>query len=607
MITKRISEMLFGLFLTTVLAATVIPQKSVAQALRPAGKQILSIAGNSLNEKKAQWIWQLLPLVIKACRALPSCQMTTAENQILDQIISNLPYYGSDSLQFENESQNPGKFTSDQNEAHRIAVTGNIPQSKIFLNLDRLDTLGWSQMLAILGHETVHHAGIIDDENRLPDQIGAKLGRYFELNSIASSLEEQGHPEIQALYFGVSVPETTDYFQIFPVPTVSVHAKTAVMDEQNIYDIDSFDSYSPFHCYSVPGSALVNEQVTNPKIHVNRWFQGDSEVSVSMNVQLRSVCLILAHAPDADMKASYAVGQTSLQLVLEDPSVNNWQQSRLKIRGPFIRATFRPSADQENPEIAQFAKVEKVVSAPASVIAGQTYKLQILVRMQDSSATLICDAPFNGESWHSLDMTSLVPFRNFDRCQAQKQSQDLYLVSLEEDIPGNAFAGYYGVETLGLVKSKTGELVTAALPQKIIFQILNPQTPAPMKILSFQFLNVGNGKLVPDKIYDFEVRIENAKSIYSSFVSGRFFERSGHHLDFMEEIAHSTNSMFRLSGYRTEGNILIASYKARIPGPSQNASVDKIELYTFSYHTENFGEAYLDLRQKPAVFEIANK
>jgi hypothetical protein len=605
MITKRFSGLRSSFVLITFLVVTVTSKVVEAQEIRPPSEQILSISGNSLKEKRAQWIWKLVPLVIKACRALTSCQMNPAEKQILDRVILNAPYYSPDSLQFESESQNPGKFTSDQNEAHRVAVTGNIPQSKIFLNLDRLETLSLGQMLAILGHEVVHHAGIADDEKRIPDQIGAKLGRYFELNSVSSNLEEYGHPEIQAVYFGINVPETTDYFQIFPVPTVSVHARSALMDEQNIYDIDSFESYAPFHCFMVPGSAFVNEQVSDPKIHISRWFQGDSEVSVSLNVKIRSVCLIVAHAPDADMKGSNALGQTSVQLVLENPSVKNWQQSRLKIRSNFIRIALRPSSEQENPENGNFAKVEKIVSAPATVVTGQTYKLQVLVRFQDPSATLVCDAPFSGESWHSFDMTSLVPFFNFDRCQAQLQSPDLYLVTLEKDIPTNTVPGYYGVETLGLLRSKTQDTVTAAFPQKVVFQILNPQVPAPVKILSFQFLGVGNSKLIPDKTYDFEVRIENAQSIYSSFVSGRFLQHSGAYFYFMEEIAHSKKSMFQLAGYRKEGNILIATYKATIPGRSQNASILKLELFTFSYHTENLGEAYLDLRQNPAVFEVA--
>ncbi len=579
---------------------------SFAQALRPAEQQVFSIPGKSLQEKRAQWSWSTLPLVIKACRALPSCQMTPAENQILDKVIANLPWYMKDSLQFESESTHPDQFTSDKNEAHRVAITGNTPQSRIILNLDRLVELSWKDLLSLLGHEVVHHTGVLDDESRIPDQVGAKLGRYFELNSVALSLAEQRHPEIQALSFGVSVPETTDYFQIFPVPTVSVHARTAILDSENIFDIDSFEPYSPFHCYGVPGSAFVNEQVSNPQLHVARWFPGEAEVSVNLNVLIRSVCLITAHAPDAGMKASYAVGQTSVQLVLKNPNLKTWQDSVLSIRADFVRANFRPRSDQENPQVAEFAQYEKTVSAPASVVAGSTYRLQVLIRFEDASQSLPCEAPFTADRWHSLDMTSFVPFFKFDRCQAEQQSPSLYLVTLEKDFPLDSVAGFYSIETLGFIASKSSQEITASFPNKISFEVINPVKTGSLKILSAEFPGLKNQKLIPDKTYDFEVRIENADSIYSGFVSGRFVETSGHHLDFMEEIAHSTKSMFRLVSYQKEGSILIAKYKALVPGKSQNASVRRIELYQFSYLTTNFAEAYLDLRQKPLVFEVAD-
>ena len=48
--------------------------------------------GRSLAERKAQWLWRVVPVVIKACRVQPSGQMSDDEKAVLDKMIANLKF-----------------------------------------------------------------------------------------------------------------------------------------------------------------------------------------------------------------------------------------------------------------------------------------------------------------------------------------------------------------------------------------------------------------------------------------------------------------------------------------------------------------------------------
>ena len=573
-----------------------------AQSFRP---QFYPVPGLTLAEMKVQWLWSVLPNVIKACRVQPSCQMSEVEKKSLDGMIANLKNYSVGTLQFESEKANPGRFTSDQNEAHRVAVTGLTPDSKIILNSDRIGDMELRDLLAILGHETVHHTGVLDDAQRLPDSIGSKLGHYFELNSVSANLEEYGHPEIQAVYFGVGVPETIDYFKTFPEPTVQLDARVLLMDKAGAFDLSAFDPSHGSNCYTMTGAAYVNQQVSDPLIRVSRWFPGDKYVSLDFVVYTRNVCLIIAHVPNADLQGVPMIGQMSLQFELAQPSVTQWSDSVLSLRTDFLRAISRPRVPEEETDAMAMVRVEKVLSAPTTVNAGSTWKAEVLLRYLGSESVSGCEADVRGATWHSLDLLGLSPPLTLDHCSVQVHPDGLYQVSLEKNYPADSYPGIYSTEIIGLViPASKGGFAVAKMPVPLSVSLTNAKPPPPLKIASHSFS--GGKTLQAGQDYTFEVRLENAHDVYDGLMSGEFMLFDGNSANVMGNMAAEQGMFVGQPAYRQDGSVLVITYKINVPTEMYGTHVREFRLYTLQFTTSNFGEAYLDLRGSPEVYTILN-
>lgn len=564
-----------------------------------------TIPGRTLAEKKVQWAWSVLPVVVKACRYQTSCQMNDTEKAVLETMLVNLPLYSESSLEFVSERENPDRFNGTGSEAHRIAVTGLTPQAKITLNIDRIPDLSLRDLVGILGHEIVHHTGAGDDVNRLPDVIGNKLARYYEVNMVISGLEEFGHPEIQAHYFGVGVPENTDYFKTFPMPASFQDARVLLLDKESAFDLTTFDFSHTSNCFRLPNGIYVNQQVSDPWIRISPWFKGDKKVDLNFSVRTRNVCLKRESLPNADMVGYNMIGQMVVQLELAQPEQDQWQNSALKIYQPTLRALSHQLVPQESLDALALVKVEQVVSAPATVAAGGTWKVELLLRFRERVPVSGCDAPIRGLAWRGLDLFGMSPPLVVDRCEVRVQPDGLYFATLEKNIPADTYSGEYAMEMVALgIPADNGGMAIGKLTRPLTVKVDNPQSPRPLKILSYKFLGVNGHQLQAEREYAFEVRLENANDIFDGLISAKGVLSSGDTYNFVTNMATNQEMFLGPPSIRKEGNVLVATYRVKIDRDRYGDRVKSLVIYTLHFTTSNFGEIVLDLRDNPDVYSI---
>lgn len=562
--------------------------------------QVQMVPGQNLTEKKVQWIWSVLPVVVMACRVQNSCKMTESEKNILAKVILNISKYKRDSLVFKSEKEDPDFFNRDKNEAHRLAVTGNHPESKVYLNSDRISELNFSEIIALLGHEVIHHTGILDEEIRIPDQIGAKLRSYFENQSTTVNLEEYNHPEIQVYYFGVDIPDSMEYFKTF---LKSQRARVALMDVENVYNIEKFNSDDESLCLYQPNLQFINQNISGSMIRVDRWFQGDKNVYLHFNVRTQNVCRNTLDSENADLKGFNLISQLSLQLNLLDPQLTHWQDSRLTINSNLIRTLARRPAPEEAGTQIQMARITEVVRKVESVQAGQRWYFEAKVSYSGDSLKAQCDASIKSEAWHSIDFIGLIPNAVYKSCKITKTGAGQYLVQVEIDILANSAPGAFQMDLLSLYTEKTETRIFASAATPILFQVQNSRTINP-QIISAKFLTQNN-VIKGDQITEFEVQIQNGTNINDPLITYQLIDELGDAMNFVANMrGENKNGPFEKPVYRMNGDILIATFKIRIPTKWGSIKFKSFRFMTLLITFENLHELYLDHRSNPEVYQI---
>ncbi|WP_413587093.1 hypothetical protein [Bdellovibrio sp. HCB274] len=208
---------------------------SVSQAgplLQPgAGNASVSVPGNSLAEKKIRWIWSHRNDFIKAC-AMSDCIQQEPLKSLLPKLYQIAKSSDQIQLQFVSEKSNPGFFSSNLGESHRIAITGRSPDSPIYFNTDLIANLTFENIVAILFHEWTHHLGISDDSQRLPDQVGALMAKDFTKNLLYSPYAGPDNLRMESAVFQFPVPKDNLEQRFFN------HAFAFLTDGNNFLDTD---------------------------------------------------------------------------------------------------------------------------------------------------------------------------------------------------------------------------------------------------------------------------------------------------------------------------------------------------------------------------------
>lgn len=146
-----------------------------------------SLIGNGagLVENNFQYVYSSLPTVYSNCLSNNSCGLSESEMVLVQKILNviELNKDNSKRLQFVQESDVHGFFTTGVGEKHRIAKTGLTAEDPIYINVNQLydsngrAALDFGTIVSILTHELGHQAGETDHA-RL-DILGTKFKKVF--------------------------------------------------------------------------------------------------------------------------------------------------------------------------------------------------------------------------------------------------------------------------------------------------------------------------------------------------------------------------------------------------------------------------------------------
>ncbi len=155
-----------------------------------------SIIGNGagLVENNFAYVYSILPNSIEECFAFKNCDLSTSEQSLLKKIQNVLSLNKSlkTNIEFVSEKQNPGFFTTGDNEDHRIAKTCLDNSCPIYVNLDLLydkdgkPALEIPTIASVLIHELGHQAG--EGSHTTLDILGSKLRKAFLLKISSNKL-----------------------------------------------------------------------------------------------------------------------------------------------------------------------------------------------------------------------------------------------------------------------------------------------------------------------------------------------------------------------------------------------------------------------------------
>lgn len=139
------------------------------------------------DEKRVQIAWEKVRIILKACLLSDECGFTKEESEFTKRIVANGHHYSEKSLKFIDENIQPAEFSSTDGDPHRLMLTGLDPASPILINTIRISEIPMESLIGLFAHELIHHLGILDDTNRIPDQFGARITALVRRNLIPVS------------------------------------------------------------------------------------------------------------------------------------------------------------------------------------------------------------------------------------------------------------------------------------------------------------------------------------------------------------------------------------------------------------------------------------
>lgn len=143
--------------------------------------------GGGIAEKNFLFAFQSIETYSKVCLELDACRLTNSEKLILKNIVAVIPQEARNPnlIQFVSEKKNPGFFIIDGE--MKVAKTGRIIGSSIFINIDLIyfkgnfggsEAVSIPMALGILLHEFGHHVSLASHSEL--DSMGVKVASFLQ-------------------------------------------------------------------------------------------------------------------------------------------------------------------------------------------------------------------------------------------------------------------------------------------------------------------------------------------------------------------------------------------------------------------------------------------
>ncbi|MES3037381.1 MAG: hypothetical protein V4736_05680 [Bdellovibrionota bacterium] len=424
--------------------------------------------GENQTQREVIWIWRHLGEMVISCAAAKTECQSPEIKAVVEQLKTYIPYGNSlqqtewdKLLEFVSEKEQPQLFQTQAGEVHRIAVTETRKFAKVFVNSDRKD-IGYETWIAVLAHEAVHHLGYVDDEKRLPDQVGAEILKHFKSQRQVSSLEQFKLPQSSFVTFNSQAPNMPSF--------------TLLSAPERSGDM----SWNPHQLMPICNmqEKLVSQFVTAPAWRVNRIRPEKGDVRIRGAGYAKTVC---QSKLNSKIRVSLSPLNASVNLQYPAPlDLENWKTltpTRVYLDDEF---TLGSDYDYEVFGHRQTFVVLSSANEKAKLNAGDVWKTRMTVQSLDGFIPNGCDLYVAGATWSYITRDGIPAVSDFHKCTLTTLGNNQYQVDGEFQLPPNAKPDRYYVPVVGL---STATEVRSAVPIYPTFvEVLNPTALKPAVI-----------------------------------------------------------------------------------------------------------------------------
>ena len=552
--------------------------------------------GANIVEQEISWAWKHLPDFLKACLHSSDCQLTNDQRKLIEELKPSFGLYKPATLRFLTERE--GGFQSSSGETERLALTGSRPGSEIKINTDRYGTPGHSLgvpfWMGILTHELVHHLGIPDDQNRIPDQLGAKIAQVAESHLMTVRIPEDA-PTVTAHYLNLPKTDTISVFADFPRGLLFRAMK---MDSKRV--IDDAAVRVVLNSTTVCQNAYVGAARISPElVRTNRSYRGFDRYRTHVGFGASFGCYdprrLRVFGDWEVLRNSFGLIKTTNGFELDLDQAFDWGKGGPGDHfGSFERA------------VIQKWEITKTVKA------GETFRLRATIKGREGLNVIGCLAWLYGPEWPQGD--SALPYViETDRCTFKQVSSNVYEVEMERAIPAEAPASSLALMNLCLmVPDNAAGCIPAYPPKRTLIEIRNLSSVRSVAITDLRALGVRPISEKPraqqtNFIYDrargmdLKFLVKNAKQIEQSGITIEAEDAAGNPILF--SIPIRVNEFIKdLKTVQQGTDLEVTLHVGDLPDMGQNLKPVRWRLLTLNILTGDLQPVFVDLESSGLSF-----
>lgn len=472
-----------------------------------AGGAYEEMPGENVREREIRWAWKHLPAFLDQCRFSTDCALTPEQMVFAAKIAANSAHYSHASLQFKSEVE--GGFTTSAGEIERMALTGSTPDSPIVINRDRYAaaggrSLGVAFWMGLLTHEAVHHLGIPDDSQRIPDQLGAAIRAAVERLSSRVQFPE-GEEQVELFILNPPTPLTAAALDAYPEGMLF---RAMLIDGQIVVDEAAIGSIRETMEFC-GGKTLVKLSASPDSAKVIPAPGGGIRAKVVFNGQ--SGCLDRgtgkSWGDEVFLLHLFGLSENGGRYSIDLNQEMNWGQA----------ANSEGSGAFERGEIL-------ALQVPATAAAGSTLTMSARIRWQGRFEVVGCSAFLTSPDWPQ-DAQAQTTIVEPETCSIKPAGDGVYDVRLTHPLDADAPALTLLLQNFCLlIKTTDGDCIPAYPVRETAIQITRASPSTPLQLSGARFETGRDGQT------DFVFQLDGAKALETLNITLYIDEAGGNQL-----------------------------------------------------------------------------
>jgi hypothetical protein len=436
-----------------------------------------TIYGKTQTEREIRWLWKYVNEFVVSCAGSKAECQNAEVRSLAQNLVGYLPAFDSigakdwaNLLEFVSEKDRPDLFKTDAGDVHRVAVTELAKYSKVYINTDRMN-LPIERWAGILAHEVAHHLGVLDDEKRLPDALGAEIEKHFKRRMQFSALDQFNLPELRTLTFNADIENHLSIgFVSFPTQLSDVNwGSTPQQPVCQVYE------------------SVRRQYASAPVWRVNRFRPKSGVVSIRGGGSVRMDCF------------NRTTGQTRTNIMPLGASVDLQYSAPLDFdhwmdeTPTFIldQAEWGPSVNAGDHKfgLAQTFLILSTVHNSLTLKAGDVWHVTLTTKSVDGFIPDSCQLFVSGTQYAFLKQDNIPGVNFFPSCVLKNLGGGQWQVDGDLKFPTNTRPDRYYVPAIIFSSAHYGDRVAVPVFPSMI-TVENSGAPAPPVIHEMKVLDL---------------------------------------------------------------------------------------------------------------------